>query len=711
MPTPVPTDSPNESVIRSKKDFEKDDAGLQKYWTTEFDSAERQMQKFWRRSDQTIAVLIDKRPEIRPEKRIYKINLFASNTQTQRSILYGNTPEVVVDRRFSDANDDEARVAGEMLERVLNTDIAYDSDTYAVAIGQSLDDRLTVGFGNARIRYEADYETQPDQPAITGKNPITGALDPALDAPAVEGEEKVTREKVCVDYISWRDQLYSIGRTFGETRWWAFRSYLSRDEMTERFGAQIAKTVPYSRSKKDGGWRNEDAMQKDPWERCEVWETWSKERKKVYWYVKGYKKILQSEDDPYGLEGFWPFPRPMMANLTTSSFMPTSDYNLAQDLYDEFDTVSTRIRMLTKAVKVVGLYNAVGKAIPRLLQETFDNDMIPMEGWANFVEKGGIAGNMQFLPLTDIVGALDKLRDYRQEVKALLDEITGMGDVIRGAAQYVGNGPATATEQSIKSTFASVRMQALQDEFARFASDIQRLKAEIICKQFSPQTIKNMSNITRTFESKIQIDKAMELLKSDFFNYRVEVKSDKIAMTDFTKLKNERVQFMEGLSNLVTAAGPMLQTYPVALPFLMQCLKWTMTSFQGSQEIGGVIDQAIAKLEQQAQQAQDNPPPQQQDPKVQAQQMKAQADLQKQQADLQGKMQEIQAGTQADVVKSQLAAQTEQQKQAARAEADIVSEQAKQRMDLQKSAALEIAKPPPPPPIPGAPRPRKAGGM
>ena len=37
----------------------------------------------------------------------------------------------------------------------------------------------------------------------------------------------------------------------------------------------------------------------------------------------------------------------------------------------------------------------------------------------------------------------------------------------------------TATEQAIKARFASVRVQSLQDEFARFCSDTQKIKAEM----------------------------------------------------------------------------------------------------------------------------------------------------------------------------------------------------------------------------------------
>ena len=58
---------------------------------------------------------------------------------------------------------------------------------------------------------------------------------------------------------------------------------------------------------------------------------------------------------------------------------------------------------------------------------------------------------------------------------ATLDEITGMGDVIRGAGMFVGQGPMTATEASSKTHFASLRSQAMQDRFSRFASELQAL--------------------------------------------------------------------------------------------------------------------------------------------------------------------------------------------------------------------------------------------
>src|SRR5205814_10574675 len=79
----------------------------------------------------------------------------------------------------------------------------------------------------------------------------------------------------------------------------------------------------------------------------EVWEIWSKRDKKVYWWTEGYEKLLDDKDDPLCLHGFWPDPPPFIANVTTSKYMPRSDYSIAKDLYREIDKLQTRISLLT----------------------------------------------------------------------------------------------------------------------------------------------------------------------------------------------------------------------------------------------------------------------------------------------------------------------------------------------------------------------------
>ena len=50
----------------------------------------------------------------------------------------------------ADYEDNIARVAGEAMERIANSDIQKDSDTYAMAMNHALEDRLLPGMGSVR---------------------------------------------------------------------------------------------------------------------------------------------------------------------------------------------------------------------------------------------------------------------------------------------------------------------------------------------------------------------------------------------------------------------------------------------------------------------------------------------------------------------------------------------------------------------------------
>ena len=72
-----------------------------------------------------------------------------------------------------------------------------------------------------------------------------------------------------------------------------------------------------------------------------------------------------------------------------------------------------------------------------------------------FAEKGGIKGQVDWLPIEQVAAALSQLRDYRTELLSLLYQVTGMSDIMRGSTQQ----GETATAQAIKAKFASTRVQ------------------------------------------------------------------------------------------------------------------------------------------------------------------------------------------------------------------------------------------------------------
>ena len=95
-----------------------------------------------------------------------------------------------------------------------------------------------------------------------------------------------------------------------------------------------------------------------------------------------------------------------MANPTTSKFMPRADFLMAQDQYAQIDELSTRLKYLIKACKVVGAYDKTSTQLGRIFSEGMENQMIPVDNWAAFAEKGGIKGSMDFVPIDMVAKAI-----------------------------------------------------------------------------------------------------------------------------------------------------------------------------------------------------------------------------------------------------------------------------------------------------------------
>lgn len=617
-------------------------------WAVEFAAAREDVEKWHQRGAKIVQRFKDERKRA---DRNTRWNLFSSNVQTQMALLYGQVPKVDVSRRFGDAQDDVARVAANVLERILNCDIESPNDGYAQALWHALQDRMLPGMGICRVRYEREER------AVEATEAVVGPDGEVLEQ-AAEASVELLDERAVVDYVPWRDHLWSPARTFGEVRWWAFRAQLSRQQLVERFG-ELGKLVPLNAGKRKKG--DDENKTSSQWGRADVWEVWCKEDRKVYWYVEGFSQLLDMKDDPLELEGFWPFARPMVANQTTDSLLPTPDFALAQDLYDEVDELSTRITLLERAVNVRGAYDGQNTGLRRLLSEAATNDLIPIDNFASFMEKGGIAGAIAWLPLEVIVAAITELRSYRAELVQAVYQVTGMADIMRGQA----TGPAaTATEQSIKAKYGSVRMQALQDEFARFASDLQRIKAEVMSKFFSPQTLLKKSNIELTQDAQLAAP-AVELIKSRFGMYRVEVKPESVSLADFAAQQGEAAQFVAGVSQFLTAAAPLAQSVPGSTEALLELLGLVMSRFRfAGGEAEGIIDRAIAQLKATQQQMPAGPPP---DPKLQAAQLKAATDTQKVILEHRADMERIAAETQAEVQKQAAQARFNAQEELARA--------------------------------------------
>jgi hypothetical protein len=183
-------------------------------------------------------------------------------------------------------------------------------------------------------------------------------------------------------------------------------------------------------------------------------------------------------------------------------------------------------------------------------------------------------------------------------------------------------------------------VQRLQNDFARFASDLQALKAEIISKHFDPESIAMRSNIKYMVGADQGLaEQAIALIKSDFYQYRIEVKPESVNMADMAAIKQERSEFLMAMSQFLQSSLPVAQTAPWAMPYLLQILQWTIAGFRGSSTIEGVMDQMVLAANQAIQKAAQQPP--QPDPDMLKAQMEMKQMQQEGQLDIMGKVADL----------------------------------------------------------------------
>lgn len=555
-----------------------------------------------------------------------KFNILWSNVQTLIPAVYAKLPKADVSRRFGD-NDPVSRVGSLLIERAIDYEIEHYPD-FRNTMRYCVEDRFLGGRGVAWARYEPHVKAQdiPDDGLQVTEDVEAGEIANQLgDVP-----EEIDYECAPVDYVHWRDFGHATARTWEEVtcvwRW----VYMTKEALIERFGEEKANQIPMDQGPEPLNAYNES---KKTYNRAKICELWDKETLKVYWLSKGLPEFIDVRDDPLGLEGFFPCPKPLYATTTSDSLVPVPDFVLYQDQAMELDILSDRIDGLVKALRVRGVYDASQPALQRLLTEGDNNSLIPVDKWMAFGEKGGLKGSIDLLPLDTLAGALNQCYQARADIKAQIYEITGISDIIRGAS-YASE---TATAQQIKGQYAGLRLRSMQEDVALFASELIRLKAQIISSKFQPQTILDYAAASQMSPADQQlIPQAMQLIKDrPLRNFRIEVAADSLVQIDEQQQKQDRLEFLQAFGGFLTQALPVGQNAPELIPMMMELVKFGVGAFKGARTIEGTIDQAIEQLKGQQGMPKSNPEAERAQIEAQSEQAKIQMEYQRDQMKMQ----------------------------------------------------------------------------
>src|SRR3990167_8936792 len=591
--------------------------GIIKSYETEFKPWENRVEKILKRYRD------EKRTETSSDNPSSRFNILWANVQTLVSATFARLPQPDVSRRFSD-RDPVGRVSALILERSLDFEIQHYRD-YRSTMRQCVMDRFLGGRGTAWARYEPHIKAGATQQPIDGEQ-VTEDVD--------ETSEELDYECAPVDYVHWKDFGHTVARTWEEvTAVWR-KVYMTRDACVARFGKKKGEAIPLDATPEDMKREDKANPELDEQKRACVYEIWNKEDEEAIWLSKSQKDILDRKDDPLGLEDFFPCPRPLYATMTNESLIPVPDFTLYQDQANELDICSDKIDGLLKALQVRGVYDASqGVEIARLFSDAGNTDLRPIKNWQAFAEKNGLKGAIDLVDLKPIADALKEAYTAMEQIKNQVYEITGISDIIRGKTEA----EETATAQQIKGQYASLRLRSMQQDVAVFATELLKLKAQIV-SGFDQQTLAQISAVDQLAEAdKPLVPQAMQLLANKpLRNFRAEIAADSLVQIDEREEKESRVEFLTAIGTYMKAAGEIGQAVQQLAPLLMELLKFGVTGFKVGKTIEGTIDQAIEQLKQAAQQP--KPP----DPEMQAAQMKAQAEMQKAQMGVQVEQQKAQ---------------------------------------------------------------------
>lgn len=520
---------PGNSTATDPKDLGEGDHGTWSLWMGRDRIAAKAEGDWRKRARKVNARFRDDRSSIRESTasdNVHRFNILWSNVQTLQPVLYARTPKPVVQRRFLD-KDPVGRLASLLMERALSFSLEnHDFDGMMNGVVQ---DRLLPGRGSSRVMYVPTYgdaiaedasvdaadavaagpgdaePNEPQQGAATPSEPLGQPVAPASPqtgptAPqngsggAAAPLREVVYEEVVSKYVYWEDYREAPARTWEEVQWVRFRVYMTRAELKARFGAAKAMKVnlDYTPPGSTGAKGDSSEPPADIFKQAVVYEFWDKATRRVIWLAPGTPDLILDEvEDPLGLPGFFPSPDPLLATTTTEKRIPVPDYIEYQDQADELDVLTARIDRLTRALKVAGVYAASEKAsLQQLFDDGVENRLIPVEDWAGFAQnKGGLEGTILWLPIKQVAETLIQLCDMRDRSKAIIYEITGIGDIIRGATQPM----ETATAQKLKASFATRRQVPMQRRVAAYARDVIRIMAAIIAEHFSAETISQIT--------------------------------------------------------------------------------------------------------------------------------------------------------------------------------------------------------------------------
>lgn len=586
-------------------------------------------------------------------------NILYSNTDTLLPALYSATPRPVLKRRFRDENPlalAAAEAGKRMLEYQLDTNIdGY--ETFSEGMNSAVMDALLPGRGVTRIKYDAEVGEY-----LEGESNEIESEDDDEAEDAKEPMMQKESELVGVDSIAWDRVLFGYAKKWSKLPWIAFEEVIEKREAIRLFGEEMANKIQFVKDDdhtEEGHQKEKEDSDQGETKTATIYQIWDKDGgRKVRYVSKHYKDgFLKVEDDPLELTGFYPIPKPLQIIAKSNSLVVTAPYLVYEAQAKEINELTVRITKIAKAIKAKFVYDSeLGSDIANLMNGD-DLEGMPADKSASLSADKGFENAIWFMPIEKLVTVLGQLYDARERCKQVIYEVTGISDIIRGSTVA----SETATAQSIKSQWGTMRLKRSQAEVQRYCRDTIRIMLEVCATKFSEDSWVKMTGLPYATDQQVmqaqmvlqaaqqqaaqfptmpgqepqippQIQQAIQqaqqtlqqpqwsqvlgLLRDDIErSYKIDIETNSTVMPEATEDKQNTTEALTSLGQYITQSMPAVQQG--ILPF--EAFKSILLKVSRQFDFGDDIEQELKQMQQ-------PPAPQQpQDNSLQVKQMELQA--------------------------------------------------------------------------------------
>ena len=499
-------------------------------------------------------------------------NILHSNVATMCPAIYNSTPSPDIRPRHNQA-DPALKLLAQTHERAIAAaidDNALDSEVEAM-----IQDGEVAGRGVLRIRFDS------------------------LD----DGQG----ERVIYEAVSWKDYVQGPAQRWSQVQWVAFKHTMTKLDVLDLADDQLR------RLQVDPQAEPQELEEEDI---C-VWEIWDKRSRRVLFIVESPQEVLKIEADPMGLSGFFPMVEPYQPIGAAGVLTPVCPFDIYSTLAEELDRITKRINGILRGMKAKGIVGGAAAEDIELWSSADDNSITVAQSVSAAGVAGGMNGLISWWPIEQAAAVVAQLYVQRDQTKQSIFEITGISDIVRGAS----NVAETATAQSIKAQWGSLRIQKRQKLVQRLVRDAFKITAEMMHTLFRPERVAHMAGVDPTPEM-------LQLLQQPLDHFRIDVESDSTIRADLTQRRGELAEFIGGMAQFIGVATPLAKEQPAAAAPLAEMVGAFARTFNMSKQVEDAVDELIAGAKAKAQ----NPEP---DPRQQEAQQKAQAEQQRMQIDMQ----------------------------------------------------------------------------